>query len=99
MSEVLAVPSTSPEQHWHLDRKVPITIVIALAIQTLTFIYVGTAWKTEVEYRIISLEKANEERKSQEGRIIAMEQKLQYITEGVRRIENKIDTAKDAPTP
>ena len=78
-------------ESWHLDKKVPVGIIIALLVQSLGFIYVGTAWKTAVEYRIASLEKQNEERKSQEGRIIAMEQKLQYITEGIRRIESKMD--------
>lgn len=74
-------------ESWHLDKKVPITIIIGFLCQTLVFVYIATSWKTEIDYRMGSLEKANEERKSQEGRIIAMEQQLRYITEGIRRIE------------
>lgn len=77
-------------EHWHLDRKVPISIIIALLLQTMTFIYVGTSWKTEVDFRVSSLEKLNEDRKSQEGRIIVMEQQLRYITDSLGRIERKL---------
>ena len=77
-------------EHWHLDRKVPISIITALLLQTMTFIYVGTSWKTEVDFRVSSLEKLNEDRKSQEGRIIVMEQQLRYITDSLGRIERKL---------
>lgn len=76
---------------WHLDKKVPITIIVALAVQTLGFIYVGTAWKTEIDFRVNNLERMNEDRKSQEGRIIAVEQQLNYITDSLRRIEAKLE--------
>lgn len=79
------------EEAWHLDKKVPVGIIVALGLQTLAFIYVGTAWKTEVDFRINSLERLNEERKSQEGRIITMEQQLRYITDSLKRIEAKLE--------
>ena len=84
---------------WHLDKKVPITILVGFVCQTMVFIYIGTSWKTETDYRIISLEKINEERKSQEGRIIAMEQQLRYITEGIRRIESSLSVPVRSTDP
>ena len=78
---------------WHLDKKVPITIIVALALQTLGFIYVGTAWKTEIDFRVNNLEQLNNDRKSQEGRIIAVEQQLNYITESLKRIEAKLESS------
>ena len=79
-------------EEWHLDKKVPISIIVALALQTLGFIYFGTAWKTEVDFRVTNLERLNEERKSQEGRIITMEQQLRYITDSLGRIEAKLES-------
>jgi len=80
-------------EEWHLDKKVPVTIIVALVLQTLGIIYVGTAWKTEVDFRISNLERLNEDRKSQEGRIIAVEQQLNYITDSLKRIEAKLEGA------
>lgn len=80
-------------EEWHLDKKVPISIIAALALQTLGFIYFGTAWMTEVDFRVSSLERLNEERKPQEGRIITVEQQLRYITESLKRIEAKLESA------
>ena len=79
-------------EEWHLDKKVPVTIIVALVLQTLGIIYVGTAWKTEVDFRISSLERLNEDSKSQEGRIIAVEQQLNYITDSLKRIEVKLES-------
>jgi len=82
-------------EHWHLDKKVPITIIVALMIQTMTFIYVGTSWKTEVDFRVANLERLNEDRKSQEGRIIVMEQQLRFITDSLGRIERRLGGSPD----
>lgn len=79
-------------EEWHLDKKVPVTIIVALVLQTLGFIYVGTAWKTEVDFRVNNLERLNDDRKSQEGRIIAVEQQLNYITDSLKRIEAKLES-------
>ena len=80
-------------EEWHLDKKVPVTIIVALVLQTLGFIYVGTAWKTEVDFRVNNLERLNDDRKSQEGRIIAVEQQLNYITDSLKRIEAKLESS------
>lgn len=80
-------------EEWHLDKKVPVTIIVALVLQTLGFIYVGTAWMTEVDFRINNLEQLNNDRKSQEGRIIAVEQQLNHITDSLKRIEAKLEGA------
>lgn len=84
------MPNPSLE-HWHLDKKVPITIIIALFFQTITFIYIATTWKTEIDYRIGSLEKSAEERKNQESRIVAVEQKIGFIAETVQRIDRRME--------
>lgn len=82
-------------EQWHLDKRVPVTIIVALLLQTMGFVYVGTTWKTETDFRLANLENQNEERKSQEGRIIVMEQQLRYITESLGRIERRLGGSPD----
>lgn len=79
---------------WHLDKKVPIAIIIALVIQTVTFIGIAASWKTSVESRLEYLEKADNVKSTQGDRILILEQQLKYIVEGVARIEKKLDTVE-----
>lgn len=82
-------------EHWHLDRKVPISIIVGLFIQTLTFIWVGVTWKAEVDSSIASLKTqvaANTEaNKTQEPRITILEQQLKYIADTLARIDRKLE--------
>jgi hypothetical protein len=78
------------ENAWHLDKKVPIGIIVALLVQTIVLVYVGTTWKVDVESRLGALEKSDARNESQEARIIIMEQQLSYIRESLRRIEGAI---------
>ena len=41
---------------WHLDKKVPIGLIVAIVIQTLTLVYVGATWKAETNGRLTALE-------------------------------------------
>ena len=72
---------------WHLDKKVPITIIIMFAIQTLTLVYVGTAWKTDIDARIKALEKSEDKSSSYESRIIILEQGLLSIRDDLSEIK------------
>ena len=84
--------------HWHLDKRVPISIIITLVLQTLAFVYLGTAWKADVDNRIGSLEKdaaakaaielrLDVIRASQSERLTILEQKFDFIHQSLQRIE------------
>lgn len=91
-----------PKNHnegWHLDKKVPITIILAVIVQTIVAIYIGTTWKTEIDYRLLNVERHIEERRSQEARIITMEQQLRYLVESMRRIELLLDSRREQREP
>lgn len=77
----------SHDKHWHLDKKVPVTIIFAIVIQTLGFIWIGSAWKADVDARLKQLETSDTERKPQEARLIRVEEKLLALTESSKRIE------------
>lgn len=76
---------------WHLDKKVPIAIIVSLLIQTVTFISIAASWKTSVESRLEYLEKADDVKSSQGDRILILEQQLKYILDSLARIEKKLD--------
>ena len=79
------------KEEWHLDKKVPIGIIIALAVQTVSFLTVATAWKTSVDGRISRLEEIAASNSNQTERIIVLEQQLKFIVESLNRIEQKLN--------
>lgn len=81
-------------EEWHLDKKVPLGIIIALIIQTVTVFTIATAWKTSVDSRIGRLEEIISTNSNQGERIIILEQQLKFILESLSRIEKKLDVAE-----
>lgn len=79
------------KEDWHLDKKVPIGIILALLIQTVSGFVIATSWKTSVDGRLERLEEIVSENKSQGDRIIVLEQQLKFIADSLARIENKLD--------
>jgi hypothetical protein len=84
------------KEEWHLDKKVPIGIIIALVIQTIAFFTVATAWKTTVDNRIGRLEEIVANNSNQGERIIILEQQLKFIVESLNRIEQKLDIVEQS---
>jgi len=78
------------DEDWHLDKKVPISIIIALVLQTFGFVAIGSAWKAEVESRLAVVEKQVDERKNQGDRLIVLEEQLRFIKESLTRIEVRL---------
>lgn len=78
-------------EQWHLDKKVPLAIIVAIVVQTLTFVAVGASWQANVENRLGALEKQSDERKGQGDRLIVVEEQLRYIKESLSRIETKLE--------
>lgn len=77
-------------EDWHLDKRVPITIIGALLLQTFGFVAIGSAWKAEVESRLTAVEKQVDERKNQGDRILVVEEQLRFIKESLTRIEARL---------
>jgi hypothetical protein len=74
-------------EDWHLDKKVPISIIVMFFIQTLTLVYVGTSWKTDIDGRITQLEKSETRNTSYENRITILEQQFGYIRSDLAEIK------------
>jgi hypothetical protein len=82
---------TGKGEAWHLDKKVPLGIIFAIIMQTITLVVIGTVWKTQTDNRLEALEKADFGRESHENRITILEQKFSYIQESLQRIERNLD--------
>lgn len=77
----------APEE-WHLDKKVPISIIAALFIQTVVFVYIGSTWKADTDARLMALEKSENSRESHENRIVILEQQWGYIRADLAEIKS-----------
>lgn len=72
---------------WHLDKKVPIALIIAILVQTGT----GVWWASSINSRVVSLEARNAASSDQPGRIIRVETQIENMNTLMRRIEEKLD--------
>ena len=89
---------TAGQEQWHLDKRVPIGIIFALLIQTITFFTIAAAWKTSVDVRIERLEETAVDSTKQGDRILILEQKFNYIVDSLARIEKKLDIVDNGKT-
>jgi hypothetical protein len=89
-----AADSSSKMEGWHLDKKVPIALIVTLLMQTGTIVW----WARGVEARVQALEtmEIRNERKfeivaSDRDRTVRLEEQMRSVVELLRKIEAKID--------
>jgi hypothetical protein len=78
------------DRQWHLDKKVPIAMIITIALQTGAFVW----FAARLDHRVEALERS-ELRSTmvapvQADRLTRVEVKLEGVQEGVSRIERAI---------
>lgn len=79
----------STDNHWHLDKKVQITLIVTLLVQFgmgLWFAGRSTQRQDEHERRINTIEQQNVG-----GRLWSVEGQLQDVKAGVSKINDKLD--------
>jgi hypothetical protein len=77
---------------WHLDKRLPLGIITAILVQTITVVYYGTTALDRINSRIDVLEKSDEHVADAPNRITILEQKFNFIQSSLSRIEGKMDT-------
>jgi hypothetical protein len=80
-------PTRKYEQEWHLDRRVPIALILALAAQTSAISW----WAATVSARVDLLEHQIVAIGPQTERIIRLEGKVDAITGSLWEIKTLID--------
>lgn len=80
---------TEPEA-WHLDKKVPIAIIITLALQTGGFFY----WVGTTASRIDVLERAMLASAPQAERVVRIETKVEALKDSLNEIKTILRPAR-----
>jgi hypothetical protein len=80
------------EREWHLDRKVPIALIVALAAQTSAVSW----WAATLSARVDLLERQVVAIAPQTERIIRLESKVDVMTANLSEIKALIDRKPDS---
>lgn len=79
------------DSDWHLDKRVPLGLLIMIVAQTITLVYVGTTWKSDIDNRLVTLERSDDDRRPQGNRLTILEQQFGFIQQTLGRIERKLE--------
>jgi hypothetical protein len=74
------------DRNWHLDKRVPIALIVTIALQTGSFIW----WAASVSERVNTLERRAEQTAPQADRLTRVEVKIESIQEGITEIKRLI---------
>ena len=74
------------EAHWHLDRRVPLAVLIVLAVQTGGFFW----WAGATNERMAAAERAIAANASAADRLTRVEVKVDTIVESVAEIKTNL---------
>lgn len=72
---------------WHLDKKVPIALILAMLVQTATIVW----WASAITARVGTLEAKAVRGDAQVADIAALKVQLQALDARTARIEDKVD--------
>ena len=77
------------EAHWHLDRKVPLALIIAMAVQAGGFFW----WAGSTAERMSSIERTLANTAPQADRLTRVEVKMDTVVEAVTEIKASLRAA------
>jgi hypothetical protein len=75
---------------WHLDRRVPLSLIGAMLLQTAGFGW----WASSVTERVNTLERQAVQTAPQDARLTRVEVKLEVVQEGIGEIKRLIQQRK-----
>lgn len=74
------------DSHWHLDKKVPIALIIVIVVQTFGIGW----WAASTDGRVSTLEKRMDAAAPQADRLTRVEVKIETIQSGIDEIKQLI---------
>ena len=97
--------NAEPErERWHLDKRVQISVIVAIALQTVIWVWAASALWSQVadhERRLARSEVREEARMVQdriaEGRMARIEEGVRALLETAQRLERRIDGDRGRP--
>lgn len=85
-----ANPDENPMKGWHLDKRVPLALIVALAIQTGTFGF----WLGSVQSRVDELERRTQVNDEVRERLVRVETLLEGLVSRMDRRERDGERAQ-----
>ena len=73
----------APEAKWHLDKRIPIALIVAIVVQTMAAVW----WAGTSSARLDSIERRVEQMTPQAERIVRMETKIENIGLSINEIK------------
>lgn len=80
------IDELSYKEQWHLDKRVPLALIVTIIIQTAGLVW----WASSLSERVNSLERSRDATAPQADRLTRVEVKIESIQSGVERIERMI---------
>ena len=71
--------TTLDKKGWDLDKKIPVALIVTMVLQTVTFLVVGTAWVTQTNARLTSIETFVQNNASTGSRLATIEAKIDML--------------------
>lgn len=79
---------------WHLDKRVPIALILALLLQTAS----GVWWGARIDARVAALEATDLSRASSNERLARVEENLKAQSETLVRIDRRLERMEERRT-
>jgi hypothetical protein len=71
------------DRQWHLDKRVPIALIITMILQTMAVVW----WAAKADNRLDNLEKAGSLGSTQAERIVRLETKMDSVADAVNDLK------------
>lgn len=78
--------STTEDNSWHLDKKVPISLIFAISVQLLAWVWVASGMNTRIEH----LEERDAENREVNKIVYGLQADIQNIKDSLTRIERAV---------
>ena len=86
------MPNSDPASNgWHLDRRVPLALIVTLLLQTAGMVW----WAANLSARVVELERKQAKMEARGDRITRLEANQVHISSTLTRIESKLDDKLD----
>lgn len=79
--------SDAVAQRWRIDRRIPLALVLAIAVQTGGAVW----WLANLSARVSTIEEAAIARQDERDRLIVLETELRAVNATLVRIERRLD--------
>jgi len=79
------------DREWHLDKKVPLALIVTLSLQTVAIVW----WAASISARVDVLEQRVVAAAPQAERIIRLEAKLDNVVDKIAEIKGLVSAPKE----